>query len=121
MKKLNRRLFFKTAGTGIAAGVFVPRVLAEEIPASPSVSAGIALPLELGLASYTTKEFSLDETINITRRVGLKHLGLKSFLPENKQEEIFDIIELRLNEQAKLLGEVRLSIPFVMINCKKNS
>jgi arsenite methyltransferase len=46
----------------------------------------------------------------------------KSFLPENKQEEIFDIIELRLNEQAKLLGEVRLSIPFVMINCiKKHS
>jgi inosose dehydratase len=87
MKKLNRRLFFKTAGTGIAAGVFVPRVLAEEIPASPSVSAGIALPLELGLASYTTKEFSLDETINITRRVGLKHLGLKSFhLPLDASE-----------------------------------
>jgi sugar phosphate isomerase/epimerase len=33
----------------------------------------------LGLASYTTKEFSLDETIAMAQRVGLKHLGLKSF------------------------------------------
>jgi len=37
------------------------------------------LPLELALASYTTREFSLDETIAMTRRVGLTHLGLKSF------------------------------------------
>jgi len=34
---------------------------------------------ELGLASYTTREFSLDATIQMAQRVNLKHLGLKNF------------------------------------------
>lgn len=40
-------------------------------------------------------------------------------LPENKLEQIFDTIELRLNEQAKVLGSITLSIPFVLINTIK--
>jgi arsenite methyltransferase len=41
------------------------------------------------------------------------------FLPENKLEQIFDTIELRLNEQAKVLGSITLSIPFILINAIK--
>lgn len=40
-------------------------------------------------------------------------------LPEDKVEEIFISIESRLNEQAKILGGIKLSIPFVMINVTK--
>jgi arsenite methyltransferase len=40
-------------------------------------------------------------------------------LPKNKLEQIFDTIELRLNEQAKILGCLKLSIPFVLINAIK--
>jgi ubiquinone/menaquinone biosynthesis C-methylase UbiE len=40
-------------------------------------------------------------------------------LPENKLEQIFDTIEMRLNEQAKILGGIKLSIPFVLINAIK--
>jgi len=40
-------------------------------------------------------------------------------LPEDKTEQIFDTIESRLNEQAQLLGCIKLSIPFVVINAKK--
>lgn len=40
-------------------------------------------------------------------------------IPENKLEQIFDIIETRLNDQAKILGEIKLSIPFVLINARK--
>lgn len=40
-------------------------------------------------------------------------------LPMDKVEQIFDTIELRLNEQSRLLGGIKLSIPYVMINAKK--
>ena len=40
-------------------------------------------------------------------------------LPENKLEEIFDEIEIRLNEKANILGGIKLSIPYVLINAIK--
>lgn len=40
-------------------------------------------------------------------------------LPSDKVEQIFDKIELRLNEQSKILGGMKLSIPFVLINAIK--
>ena len=42
-----------------------------------------------------------------------------SLLPADKLELIFDSIETRLNEDAKILGGVKLSIPFVVINAIK--
>jgi ubiquinone/menaquinone biosynthesis C-methylase UbiE len=44
----------------------------------------------------------------------------KAILPSNRAEEIFDRIEKKLNEQAKALGEFKLSIPFVLINALKS-
>ena len=41
-------------------------------------------------------------------------------LPENRLEQIFDTIEMRLNDQAKILGGIKLTIPFVLINAIKN-
>jgi arsenite methyltransferase len=40
-------------------------------------------------------------------------------LPGNRLEEIFDTIETRLNEQAKITGGIKLTIPFVLINAIK--
>ena len=40
-------------------------------------------------------------------------------LPKDKTEQIFDMIESRLNEQSRILGGMKLSIPFVMINAIK--
>jgi arsenite methyltransferase len=40
-------------------------------------------------------------------------------LPGNRLEEIFDTIETRLNEQAKMTGGIKLTIPFVLINAIK--
>lgn len=47
-------------------------------------------PFQLGLASYTLRKFSLEQTLVMTRRVDLKYLCLKSFhLPlDAKPEEI---------------------------------
>ena len=40
-------------------------------------------------------------------------------LPSDKVEQIFNTIELQLNEQSKKLGGLKLSIPFVLINAIK--
>lgn len=40
-------------------------------------------------------------------------------LPKDKLEQIFDMIELRLNEQSRILGGIKLSIPYVVINTTK--
>jgi arsenite methyltransferase len=41
-------------------------------------------------------------------------------LPEDKAEQIFDAVELRLNRQSKKSGGLKLSIPFILINARKN-
>lgn len=38
------------------------------------------------------------------------------FLPGKKLEQIFNAVELNLNEEAKINGGVKLSVPFVLIN-----
>ena len=40
-------------------------------------------------------------------------------LPEKKVEQIFVTIEQRLNDQAQILGGIKLTIPFVLINAIK--
>ena len=40
-------------------------------------------------------------------------------LPEEKVEQVFDEVESRLNEQSRLLGGMKLSIPFVVIDTIK--
>jgi len=40
-------------------------------------------------------------------------------LPKEKTELVFDMIESRLNKQAHQLGGIHLSIPYVMINARK--
>ena len=40
-------------------------------------------------------------------------------LPPDKVEQIFDTIELRLNDQAKEQGGIKLTIPFVLLNAIK--
>jgi inosose dehydratase len=84
MKK-SRRQFFKLAGTGIlAAGV-----------SSVYASSGIALPVEntsdlfsIGIAGYTFREFSVEKTIEMMKRIGVTNLSLKDFhMPMNSTQE----------------------------------
>ena len=42
-----------------------------------------------------------------------------NILPADRAEQIFDTIETRLNEQARLTGGMQLSIPYVVINAIK--
>jgi len=89
MKKRTRRDFFRLAGMGMAAASLSS--LAQFSCASPNRKAGASEKhLDLGMASYTFREFSLDDTLAMTRRLGLKRIAFKSFhLPlESSEEEI---------------------------------
>lgn len=89
-----RRHFLQLAGA--AAGLAASQSFAQA-PCQQSAckSAGSKPPFVLGLASYTTKDFTLDQTLAMTTRVGLTHLCLKSFhLPlEATEEQIAQAVE----------------------------
>jgi sugar phosphate isomerase/epimerase len=76
----SRRDFFKAAGVGAAALAGLGTGLA-----APAAKAGEPSgekrkrPLTLAMASYTLREFSLDDALAMTARLGLDAICLKSF------------------------------------------
>ncbi len=89
MAKKTRREFFKLTGTGVAAAS-----LSTLLPSAPkhggykAESGGTSL--KLGMASYTFREFGLEKTLEMTKRLGLTRICFKSFhLPlESTEKEI---------------------------------
>jgi sugar phosphate isomerase/epimerase len=88
----SRRQFFKLAGTGIlAAGV-------SSVYASTSVPDFVentANTFSVGMAGYTFREFTVEKTIEMMKRIGVTNLSLKDFhMPMNStQEQINAVLE----------------------------
>ncbi len=72
--KFSRRNFLRISGTGLLAAQ-APALLTARYPGAADVT---KIPFELGIASYTFREFSLEETIAMTVRLGIRKLCLKS-------------------------------------------
>jgi inosose dehydratase len=70
----SRRNFLRLSGAGLLA-TQAPFLLASQQAFKTKVSGH---PFELGIASYTFREFSLEETIAMTVRLGVHKLCLKS-------------------------------------------
>lgn len=92
----SRRQFFQWAGAGTAAAL-LPSFAGHQRPAAAEdkPNSGRAGQLfSLGLASYTFKDFSLDQTLAMSARVGLKQVCLKSFhLPlDSTPEQIAEAV-----------------------------
>jgi len=89
--KTTRREFFKTAGVGFAAGALAGVSCAE--PEPTTIKDGYER-LNLGMASYTFRKFSLEDTLEMTNRVGLKWIAFKSMhLPlESTEDEIKAVV-----------------------------
>jgi sugar phosphate isomerase/epimerase len=68
-----RRVFLKCAGLGAAIAALRPALSG----LSPAGQSGGAAPFKLGLASYTFREFTRDETVAFCRRAGLSRICLK--------------------------------------------
>jgi len=71
---LNRKQFMKTSGGLAAASVFSTTLFRSK----NSQAAVAKIDLPLGLASYSFRKFSLEETIDMVNKLGLTHLALKS-------------------------------------------
>jgi inosose dehydratase len=82
----SRRNFLRVSVAGLIA-TQAPSLMAANLRSSHK---GPELPFQLGIASYTFREFSLEETIAMTQRLGINKLCLKSMhLPlELSPEEI---------------------------------
>jgi sugar phosphate isomerase/epimerase len=87
-----RRKFLKLAGTGVlAAG-------ASSLFAASSITVAVDKAINtfsIGMAGYTFKEFTIDQTIVMMKRIGVTNLSLKDFhMPMNStQEQINAIIQ----------------------------
>ncbi len=70
----SRRNFLRLSGTGLMASQAPSILMAKQ--AFPEEGRGV--PFQLGIASYTFREFTLEETIDMTTRLDIKNLCLKS-------------------------------------------
>ena len=95
MKK-SRREFLALSGAGL---------LATSLPGG--VSAMASLPssnlskfsFDLGIASYTFRKFSLEDTLAMTKRLGITRIGFKSFhLPLDASDELISSTVAKCNE-----------------------
>jgi inosose dehydratase len=88
----SRRKFLKLAGTGVlAAG-------ASSLYGSPSMPVSVDKSVNtftIGMAGYTFREFTVEKTIEMMKRIGVTNLSLKDFhMPMNStQEQINAVLE----------------------------
>jgi inosose dehydratase len=89
----SRRQFLKLTGTGIMAAGVSSAIKLNGMPSFPDEKRQDTFTL--GMAGYTFREFSIDQTIAIMKRVGVTNLSLKDFhMPMNStQEQITAVIE----------------------------
>lgn len=106
-EKQTRRQFLKLAGAGTAASLAGVSGCSQTHGQQKHQSKPAPKRLfRLGLASYTFRKFNLDQTLTMTRRLGLKYIALKSFhLPlESTQAEIKTASEKVKSSGLKLYG-----------------
>lgn len=87
----SRNSFLKTLGLGgLVATSSVLTASPFKVILGESYLSGATRSLTLGLASYSTRKFSLDETLVIANRLNLKQIAVKSMhMPlESSEEEI---------------------------------
>jgi len=85
---LTRNEFLKVVG--VSAAATLTSVTGFSVEAKNNDQPKIVSTLKLGLASYTLREFSLEDVIKISKRLGLNSIALKSMhMPlESSAEEI---------------------------------
>jgi inosose dehydratase len=92
MEKTSRRQFLQVSASGLFGSAILGMAGCYSKPPYfrrlPAVQEGKAEKIKLGLASYTFRHFNLDETIAMTKRLGLTRICFKSFhLPLESTEE----------------------------------
>jgi inosose dehydratase len=100
-KEQSRRRFLQVAGVGAISLAGAGRSHAQI--GSAGKAGKTKAKFELGLASYTFREFNLDQTLAMTKRVALKNICLKSMhlpldsTPEQIRETVQKVKDAGLN------------------------
>jgi sugar phosphate isomerase/epimerase len=107
--KQTRRDILRLAGMGVIAAGLKPEIAA----AAETKTTGLSTPLRaskakfnLGLASYTFRKFPTEQTIAMTKRLGLKYISFKDFhmplngTPEQIQNTVAKVKEAELTLYA---------------------
>jgi sugar phosphate isomerase/epimerase len=120
-KEQTRRQFLRVAGIGAVASLAgASSSLGQVRPAPPRggirdsaarragkpplVAGGGKQLFKLGLASYTLRKFNLDDTLAMTKRVGLKYICFKSFhLPLDSTPAQIQAVVAKVNEAGLIL------------------
>jgi len=90
-----RRKFIQATAAGVAASVISPRISGETAFA-PFSKTATKSPLNLGIAGYTFAKFSIEQSIAIMQRVGIKALSIKDFhLPYDCTKEKADEVKAK--------------------------
>ena len=90
MEKHSRRQFFGAAGA-VALATAAQTAFATDQQAARRQDKDTIIPFRLGLASYTTRDFSLDDTLEMAKRLELNEVCLKSFhLPLDASKETIE-------------------------------
>lgn len=90
MKQQSRRSFMKTAGVAATSGALLSSMRSTAVYGSET-------PLTLGMASYTLREFGLDDCLAMTKRLGLSTIAFKSFhLPLDASNEQIKIVRQKV-------------------------
>jgi len=74
-----RRMFLGMAGAGATAAFLAGGASVSAAPGAAATAGPAPIPFRLGMASYTLRKFTLDQTIALTKQVGLDYICLKSF------------------------------------------
>lgn len=104
--KSNRRQFFQMAGTGAAASMVGLAMGALPQPTAAAVPAPLAKqrPFRLAMASYSLRNFNLDDALSITAQVGLDAICLKSMhLPLESSDETIAAAVAKAKEAGILI------------------
>lgn len=103
MKDHPRRDFLKLAGlTTLSASFPVSNLLALEKGAEKRL---IPVPFELGMASYTFRAFTLDQAIEMTKRLALKRITLKDMhLPLDSTSQQIKLVLEKLKNAGLTLS-----------------
>ena len=84
--KTSRREFLALSGAGLLATSLPGGVSAIASPLSSNLS---KFSFDLGIASYTFRKFSLEDTLSMTKRLEITRIGFKSFhLPLDASDEL---------------------------------
>jgi inosose dehydratase len=70
-RRLSRRAFVSAAAAATAWTEL------EQLPLASSTVAPAAAPLKLGVASYSLREFPLDQALDMTRKLGVSYMTFK--------------------------------------------